>query len=99
MGIYQEYYKVTGQYYFEQLPQADVRVIAAGLVVALSILFYVVQLQRHERVVKYLIYATVNNLPIKAGGTKQTMELYQRAVVQYEETLKDGKHVCSNSNN
>jgi hypothetical protein len=72
-------------------------VIAIGLVIALSILFYVVQLQRHDRVVKYLIYATVNNLPVKAGGTKQTMELFQRAVAQYEEALKEGKVLCRRS--
>lgn len=35
-------------------------------------------------------YAVINNLSIKAGGTKSTMDLYHIAYEQYELYLKNG---------
>jgi hypothetical protein len=51
---------------------------------------HVVQYQKWEKAVKYLKTATLNNLSLKAGGSKQTIELYNRAVKEYEEYIKEG---------
>jgi hypothetical protein len=37
--------------------------------------------------VKYLQLASAQNLSLKAGGTKQTLELHRRAVERYEAQL------------
>ncbi len=76
---------MTGKFYYRQLPQADVRFIIFGLVLFFSILLPIVQYQKWQSAVKYLCYASLNNLPLKAGGTKQTVEIYRRAVEKYEE--------------
>ena len=44
-----------------------------------SFLLPIVQYQKHQRAVNYLTHATINNLGLKNGGTKETMELYRRA--------------------
>ena len=80
----QEYYKVTGKFYYRQLPKADVRAIVAGLVLFLSILLPVVQYQKWKRATDFLRFAATSNLSLQAGGTKATMELHRRAVEAYE---------------
>jgi hypothetical protein len=52
---------------------------------------YHYQNSKYHRVFKYLYTATVNNLNEKQGGTRQTIELYQRAVEEYEATVNVGK--------
>jgi hypothetical protein len=76
---------VTGKFYYRQLPKADVRLIIFGLILFFSILLPIVQYQKWQTAVNYLRYASLNNLPLKAGGTKQTVEIYRRAVEKYEE--------------
>ena len=49
-----------------------------------------VQYQRYESAVKYLTHATFNNLGLRSGGTKQTLELHRRAVDIYEAEIKSG---------
>ena len=83
-----EYYKVTGKYYFRALPKADVRLIIAGIVLFFSVLLPVVQYQKWQRAVNYLRHATLNNLGLKNGGTKETMELYRRAESRYQDWYK-----------
>jgi hypothetical protein len=43
--------------------------------------------------VKYLKIATLNNLTLKNGGSKQTLELYRRASEMYDEKVKECKKV------
>lgn len=86
----QDYYKVTGKHYFRKLPDADLRLIVAGLVLFLSVLLPVVQYQRYSTAIKYLMTATVNNLSLRSGGSKQTVELFLRASDEYEAHLRAG---------
>jgi curved DNA-binding protein CbpA len=83
-----DYYKVTGKYYFRKLPDADLRLIIAGVVLFLSVLLPVVQQQRHASAVAYLTTATASNLSVRGGGSKQTVALYQRATESYEAHMK-----------
>ena len=43
-----EYYKVSGRFYFKQLPDADIRVIVLFFVLFFSVLLPVVQYQRYQ---------------------------------------------------
>lgn len=74
---------MTGQFYYRQLPKADVRLIVIFVLCAISTLQYIVQHQRHNSVKKYLFYAASNNLGLKSGGSKQTLELFKRAYDTY----------------
>lgn len=47
-------------------------------------------MSKYQRVFKYLYTATVNNLSEKQGGSKQTIELYNMAVEEYNKTLSEG---------
>ncbi len=91
----QEYYKATGKYYYRQLPQTDVRWIIAVIVIVLSVLLPSVQYQRYQTALAYLRYATVNNLTIKEGGSKQTMTLFLRASAEFEAKLSAGFSKCN----
>ena len=87
---------MSGKYYFHQLPKADLRIIVLGIVLFLSGLLPVVQYQKHEAAVRYLKNATLNNLGLKSGGSKQTMELFRRASELYDAHLKAGpRHFTS----
>lgn len=86
----QDYFKVSGQHYYKNLPKSDVRLVVVVVIGLLSWFFHTIQFQKYERVIKYLKNATLNNLSIKNGGTKQTLELYRRAVELYEEYIKEG---------
>jgi hypothetical protein len=48
-----------------------------------------IQFQKYDRVVKYLKIATLNNLTLKNGGSKQTQELFRRATELYDEHIKE----------
>eukprot|EP01031_Cornospumella_fuschlensis_P031224 gene31224-37735_t len=84
-----DYYKVSGQHYYRNLPKSDVRVIVLVVVALLSWFFHSVQYSKYQRVVKFLKHATENNLSLKNGGTKQTIELYRRASEMYDEHVKE----------
>ncbi len=86
---WQNYFKVSGQHYYKNLPKTDVRIVVAVAMGLLTWLFYVIQYQKYERVVKYLKFATLNNLNMKNGGTRQTIELHRRASELYVERVKD----------
>ena len=70
---------MTGKYYFRALPKADVRLIIACVIIFFSVLLHIVQYQKWQTAVKFLTHATMNNLGLKNGGTKETLELYRRA--------------------
>ncbi len=65
------------------------RLVVVVVIGLLTWLFYSIQYQKYERVVKYLKTATLANLNLKNGGTKQTMELFRRASEKYEEKIKE----------
>lgn len=44
----------------------------------------IVQYQKWQSAVKYLQYASLHNLGLKNGGTKQTIELHRRALEKYD---------------
>ena len=75
---------------YRALPQADVRVILAAIVLFLSVLLPLIQYQRWQTALKYLRVMTVNNYTVKEGGSKQTMELHQRALQMYETSVTGG---------
>ena len=50
----------------------------------------VTQFQKWEQTVKYLKHATSNNLGLRSGGTRQTLELYRRVTDLYEARIKQG---------
>jgi hypothetical protein len=81
---------VSGQHYYRNLPKSDVRLILVVVVTLLSWFFHSVQQGKYQRAVKYLKSATINNLSLKNGGTKQTLELYRRASDMYETYVKEG---------
>jgi hypothetical protein len=53
-----------------------------------------IQFQKYDRVVKYLKIATLNNLTLKNGGSKQTQELFRRATELYDEYIKEREFRC-----
>lgn len=65
----------------------------AGIVLFLSVLLPVVQYQRYLTAIQYLTNATMNNLSLRSGGTKQTTELFQRASEAYEVHMRNGNIV------
>jgi hypothetical protein len=52
---------------------------------------HTIQYQKYERAIKSIKSSTLNNLGLKNGGTKETLELYRRAAVQYEDYIKAAK--------
>jgi len=86
-----EYYKVSGHYIIKDIPKSDVGMVIAGVVIFISMLMYSVQSQRYSTAIKYLKTATMNNTSLKNGGTKQTIELYKRAVEKYEAKVMEDK--------
>jgi len=84
-----DYFKVSGQHYYEILPKSDVRLIVVVVIGLLSWFFHTIQYQKYEKIVKYLRSATLNNLTLNNGGTKQTLELYKRASEIYDEKIKE----------
>lgn len=82
---------MSGQHYYRNLPKSDVRVIILVVVALLSWFFHSVQYSKYERAVKFLKNAAENNLSLKNGGTKQTIELYRRASEMYDEHVKERK--------
>lgn len=57
------------------------------LVLLFSALLPAIQYQKWQTAINYLRQASAQNLSLKAGGTKQTLEIYRRAVEKYEEKL------------
>lgn len=59
------------------------------------------QYQKWQRAVGYLRYATINNLGLKNGGTKETLELFRRAEelfkIRYLESKNSTGTTTSNS--
>ena len=85
------YYKVSGRHVGRDAPLSDVRVVIAVIIVLISWLQYVLQGQKYSKATKYLKHASLNNLGLKNGGTKQTLELYKRAAQMYEAHVKASK--------
>jgi hypothetical protein len=81
---------VTGKFYYKQLPKSDVRVILAVLVILLSFVLPAIQYQKWKKAMDYVKYAAANNLGLKAGGTKETMEVFRRAAERYEQEVAGG---------
>lgn len=85
---------MSGQHYYRNLPKTDVGLILLVLLLLISWFLHVVQHQKWEKAVKYLKNAVGNNLSIKNGGTKQTQDLYLRAVALYDAHIKEGSIFC-----
>ena len=86
-----DYFRVSGHHPEKVAPKTSLTMVIIGFLLILSLFVHFVQLQRYEKLNKYLSHAAFNNLGIKAGGTKQTLELNKRAVSIYNERSKDGK--------
>lgn len=73
------------------LPKSDVRLVLVAALLLVSWFFHTIQQQKYEKAVKFLKVATLNNLTLKTGGTKQTMELFKRASELYEQKIEQRK--------
>jgi DnaJ family protein C protein 25 len=83
-----DYFKVSGEHYIRNVPYSDVRIVLTLVVLLISWFFHVIQNQRYEKFSKFLRNATFNNLGVRNGGSKQTLELYRRATELYEIEIK-----------
>jgi hypothetical protein len=88
---------VTGKYYFRALPKADVRLIVVCLVAFFSVLLHIVQYQKWQSAVNFLKHATLNNLGLKNGGTKETLELFRRAEDIFKTKYQDAQRSNASS--
>jgi len=86
-----DYYTVSGQHYIRNLPKSDVRLILVVVLAIVCAIQYAAQYEKYKRAVNYLRTATLNNLSLKEGGSKQTLELYRRATEMYDEFVKERK--------
>ena len=94
----QDYFKVSGKHYIRNMPKSDVRLVLLVVLLLVSWFFHTIQHQKYEKAVKFLKFATLNNLTQKNGGTKQTIELYRRAAEVYEQQIAQSTYyiaVCS----
>jgi hypothetical protein len=82
---------VSGKHLIRYMPKSDVRLVVTVVLLLVSWFFHVIQQQKYEKVVKYLTNATLNNLSLKNGGSKQTMELYRRAAEMYDQEVAKRK--------
>lgn len=80
-----DYFKVSGHHYVKAVPKSNVFVVVLGALLLISWFFHVVQYQRWEKASTYLKHATLNNLALKNGGTKETAAMYNQAVAKYED--------------
>ena len=97
--ILQDYFKVSGQHYYRNLPKSDVRVVILVVVALISWFFHTIQNQKYQQLVKYLRHAVLNNLTAKNGGTKQTMELFKRAEDVYNDKIRECKYFALRKHN
>jgi hypothetical protein len=84
-----EYYKVSGHYLMQAMPKSNVWLVVLGMLSLGSLLMYTIQKQKHDRVVRYLKEATMQNLPLNSGGNKQTAELFKRATILFSTRYKE----------
>jgi hypothetical protein len=85
----QDYFKVSGQHYIQNIPKSDVRIVLTIVALLISWLLHTIQYQKYQRAKKFLLNGTINNLNLKNGGTKQTLELYKRSTDLYENHIKE----------
>lgn len=50
-------------------------------------------MEKYRKAVKFLKKGTLENLSLKNGGSKQTLELYRRAAAEYDEQIKECKRI------
>jgi len=72
----------------KNLPKSDVRLVITLVLLLISWFFHTIQYQKYEKAVKFLKHAITNNLNLKNGGTKQTMDLLKRASDVYNDKIK-----------
>jgi len=86
-----DYFKVSGHHYMKNLPKSDVRLVFTIVLLLISWFFHTIQYQKYEKAIKFLKNAITNNLNLKNGGTKQTMDLLKRATDMYNDKIKQMK--------
>ena len=86
-----DYFKVSGEHYIKKVPFSDVRIVLTVVILLISWFFYTIQYQKYEKAVRQIKQAVVNNLGVKNGGTKETLELYRRATERYDRFVKNRK--------
>jgi hypothetical protein len=82
------------------MPHTDARIVIFFVLLLVSWFFRHIQFSKYNQAVKFLTNAASQNLPLKSGGTKQTLELHKRASDLYEAHMKDGKRLqlsCTSS--
>lgn len=86
-----DYFKVSGKHYYRSIPKSDVTIVLLVVILIITAFLYVVQYEKWKRITKYIKNAAENNLNPKQGGTKQTQEIYLRAVELYSNHMKEAK--------
>lgn len=71
------------------MPKSDVRLVILVVIGLISWFFHTIQNQKYQQLVKFLRHSVLNNLTLKNGGTKQTMELYKRAEIVYNDRIRE----------
>ena len=73
------------------LPKSPVTLVIIFVILIISGFMHAIQQQKYQKAIKFLKDKSKNNIPLKQGGTKHTMEIYRRACSLYEQKLKDLK--------
>ena len=87
----QDYFKVSGRHFIRPVPKSNATIVILGALIVISWFFRLVQYQQWEKAMNNMKNATFNNLSLKAGGTKETLSMYNRAVSVYEERISKSK--------
>jgi DnaJ family protein C protein 25 len=85
------YFKVSGHHYLKALPHSDVWGVILVVLILFSVFVYIVQKQNYDKAIKYLEEATLKNVSLKLGGTKQTLQLNKQANELFDEEIKQMK--------
>ncbi len=79
------------------MPHTDVRVVIFFALLLISWFFRHIQFSKYNKAVKFLTTSAAANLPLKSGGTPQTLELHKRACELYDNHMKGGEWCASSS--
>lgn len=83
-----DYYTVSGQHIWKALPKSNPIFVIVGFLLLMSWLFHTIQKQKHEKARSKLTDQVRKGARMVEGGTKFSLDKYQKAVKQYEALLK-----------
>ena len=84
-----EYYKVSGYHSIRDIPKSDLGLVLFGVVIIASIVMHYAANARHSEVTQKLKNAIFNNLGVKNGGTRETLQYHREAMKIYEKVVAE----------